>query len=262
MNMKLISVDFSADFGFLKKEDINEGIYLTYNCLHKPALLGILGAIAGLGGLFQGYIDNKLPEYYEVLGHLKTGVRPMAKNGMHGKTIIKYNNSVGYANLDGGNLIVAEQTLIKPSFQVFILVDLDVLIEKKLYSSLMNHESYFIPYLGKNEFQLWWTNFQDYDFKYLEDISEAVRIDTLFIKKNNTSVQTPQSGFAGTLLNFDSPVSNDFFMFFEELPVGYDENLKNYRKEKFIYTNKKIAPNNLPDNVYWLKNADSYVQLI
>jgi CRISPR-associated protein Cas5h len=47
---RLISVDWRATFGFLKKPDINEGIYLTYNLLHKPALLGILGAVAGLGG--------------------------------------------------------------------------------------------------------------------------------------------------------------------------------------------------------------------
>ena len=50
---KLISFDLKAEFGFFKKPDIND-IYLTYNMLHKPALLGILGAVIGL----QGYQKN------------------------------------------------------------------------------------------------------------------------------------------------------------------------------------------------------------
>ena len=49
-NQRLISFDIQADFGFFKKPDYNDGVLLTYNMLHKPALLGILGAIIGLRG--------------------------------------------------------------------------------------------------------------------------------------------------------------------------------------------------------------------
>ena len=56
--MKLISFDLCADMGFLKKPDINEKIYLTYNMLHKPALLGILGAIIGLIMMIKGWKDE------------------------------------------------------------------------------------------------------------------------------------------------------------------------------------------------------------
>ena len=48
-NQRLISFDIQADFGFFKKPDYNDGVLLTYNMLHKPALLGILGAITALG---------------------------------------------------------------------------------------------------------------------------------------------------------------------------------------------------------------------
>ncbi|MFQ5633254.1 MAG: type I-B CRISPR-associated protein Cas5, partial [bacterium] len=67
---KLISIELRADLGFLKKPDINEkdSIYLTYNMLHKPALLGILGAIIGLAGY---HVRNKMPEYYERLKNLR-----------------------------------------------------------------------------------------------------------------------------------------------------------------------------------------------
>ncbi len=46
----------------LKNPITNEPVYLTFNMLHKPALLGILGAIAGM----KGFVKNgELPEYYE-----------------------------------------------------------------------------------------------------------------------------------------------------------------------------------------------------
>ena len=55
--IKLISVDFYADFGFLKKPDTNNPMYFSFNMLHKPALLGILGAIIGERGFYD---DTKL----------------------------------------------------------------------------------------------------------------------------------------------------------------------------------------------------------
>ena len=75
MGKKIISFDLNAEFGFFKKPDINDGIYLTYNMLHKPALLGIIGAIIGL----KGYERNGvLPEYYNKLKHIKVGIQPLS----------------------------------------------------------------------------------------------------------------------------------------------------------------------------------------
>lgn len=48
-NQRLISFDIQADFGFFKKPDYNDGVLLTYNMLHKPALLGILGLLSVCG---------------------------------------------------------------------------------------------------------------------------------------------------------------------------------------------------------------------
>jgi len=157
MEEKLISFDIKADFGLLKKPDINEGIYLTYNCLHRPALLGILGAIIGLGGFYQSYVQKKsLPEYFDKLGDVKIGIQPLAVKGNFIKTVIKYNNSVGYASEEqGSNLIVNEQTLIKPTYRVFLLLHLENSYEKKLFEYINNYECQFIPYLRKNDFQIW-----------------------------------------------------------------------------------------------------------
>lgn len=52
-NQRLISFDIQADFGFFKKPDYNDGVLLTYNMLHKPALLGILGGYYRFAGLSE-----------------------------------------------------------------------------------------------------------------------------------------------------------------------------------------------------------------
>jgi CRISPR-associated protein Cas5h len=73
---KLVSINIKSDFGFLKKPDTNDPIYLTFNMLHKPSLLGILGAIIGEKG-FQKH--GEMPEYYRKLKGLKVSIAPLEK---------------------------------------------------------------------------------------------------------------------------------------------------------------------------------------
>jgi len=152
---RLISIDLKASFGFLKKPDINEGIYLTYNLLHKPGLLGILGAVAGL----EGYkYKDELPEYYKQLKRMKVAIRPLnAERGIFPKTVVRFNNSVGYASHEqGGNLIVDEQILIRPSFRCYLMLGKEQDLHENIGARLQNHQAEFVPYLGKNEHSLWW----------------------------------------------------------------------------------------------------------
>ncbi|MFC0181949.1 CRISPR-associated protein Cas5 [Pseudarcicella hirudinis] len=65
MAKRILSFDLRANFACFKKPDVNDGIILTFNCLHKPALLGILGAIIGL----KGY--NKKENFQNIIKHLK-----------------------------------------------------------------------------------------------------------------------------------------------------------------------------------------------
>src|SRR5690606_9869896 len=114
---RLVSIDLVADFGFLRKPDTNDGLGMSYNMLHKPGLLGILGAILGLEGYQK---RGELPAFYQTLHGLKIGIAPLGDdNGNFPKTTILYTNTVGYANKDG-NLIAFENTLIKPSYRVFV----------------------------------------------------------------------------------------------------------------------------------------------
>ena len=264
MDTKLISVDLRAQFGFLKKPDINEGIYLTYNCLHKPALLGIFGAIVGLGGYTQAYSIKKdlFPDYYQKLKHLKVGIQPLdSEKGNFQKTVIAYNNSVGYANLDGGTLIVNEQTLLKPAYRIFVLLNVGEKIEALLYDNLKTGEAIYIPYLGKNDFQLWWENFNEYEYETNYKPYSSYQIETIFLKKEGVTIKDSREDPRAGIFDF-SEMQLDSFIYFENLPIEFDEHIKHYRKGSFAFSNWKLIKEYTLDNLYLLKQSGKIIQLI
>jgi len=260
---RLISIDLKADFGFLKKPDTNEPVYLTFNMLHKPALLGIFGAILGISG-YKTFLNLKekkrgyLPEFYKQLKDLSVGIQPL-KNGepattSFDKTVIQYNNGVGYASKEqGGNLIIMEQTLIKPCFRIFLLLKKEG-IENRLYNALRLWKAEYLPYLGKNDFSLWWTNLQEYQFQKF-DFKNSFKIDTIFIKEEKTLKENKSSSFSDLFGSNEST-----YMMFERLPIGYNENLFQYDYQSFSYTNLKLNSDFQIPNLYQL-NGDQIIQV-
>ncbi len=228
---KLISIDLIADFGMLKKPDTNEPVYLTFNMLHKPALLGILGAITGEEGFKE---KGKLPEYYIKLKNLKVGIQPLDNHHEKGnfqKTIITYNNSTGTAsNEEGGNLMITEQTLIAPAFRCYILLDLKIPLHIKISEYLKNYHAEYLPYLGKNEFSVWWTNYQDYNYTEF-DPKQSFKINTIYIKDEPVVENRDIQPFEP----FNTEIGNTF-LYFERLPVEYNENLFQYEYRNFAFT--------------------------
>lgn len=238
---KVVSVDFYAKFGFLKKPDINDGIYLTYNCLHKPALQGILGAILG----FEGYSmegemkENQIPEYREKLGDIRIGTLPLnSSNGSFRKEVIAFTNTVGYASKEEGNvLIIREQTLIKPSYRVFIELDINNEIESKLDLCLKNQEAEYIPYLGKNDHQLWWENYVEWNIDDTDYIPEKeYNLDSIFLKpyEDEKLLKSQRRVSLGD--------SKEKFAYFERLPKGWHKDLPHYELGEFLYTNYQLQP--------------------
>jgi CRISPR-associated protein Cas5h len=254
---KLISIDLEADFGFLRKPDTNDGISMSYNMLHKPSLLGILGAILGLEGYQKRGV---LPEYYQQLKNLKVGIAPLGDDrGNFQKTTIVYTNTVGYANKDG-NLIAYENTLVRPSYRVFIILQDD----HPLYDYLKKSKAEYIPYLGKNEFPVWWKteSFREHALR-LFTFDREYQVNTLFRKRGGESSRDQEAGetslgFAALFTKF----SQSFF-YFERLPVGFQEfevkkRGKEYQYEMapFVYSNAKFSTDYLLDNLYELDNNE------
>lgn len=233
-NQKLLSFDLKAEMGFFKKPDINDGMYLTYNMLHKPALLGVLGAIVGL----QGYQKNGVfPDYYQKLQHLKIGIMPLeSDNGNFPKDVIAYNNGTGFASSEaGGNLIVKEQVLLKPSYRCFLLLNLNNEIEENLFNSLNKYEAVFLPYMGKNDFSAWWENVLEYRFEPFTT-NRNYKIASIFAKTKAVSEYIIRS-----MSMFSRNAKEPLFVYFERLPVGFDKRLFQYTFSDFVYSNATFS---------------------
>lgn len=256
-NERLISFDLMADFGFFKKPDYNDGLLLSYNMLHKPALLGILGAIAGLAGYEK---KGELPEYYLKLQDVLIGIEPLGdEKGNFQKTAVKYTNTVGYANQDG-NLLIEETMLVKPGYRCYVLLDAAKEIEHKLYDYIVNGKAEYIPYLGKNEYQAWFSDeVCEYDFTQFSPTGEFA-ISSLFVKEGTIQHKVVEPYFSYTLY---SMINEGSFCYFERLPIGFDEQLMQYQYNNFAYTDWTLKQDSKIENLYQLKgnNQETIIQL-
>lgn len=244
---KLISIDLFSDFGMLKKPDTNEPVYLTFNMLHKPALLGIIGAIIGESGFKE---KGKLPDYYtKLIDNLKVGIKPLRhENGNFQKTIITYNNTTGMASQEeGGNLMVTEQTLIAPAFCCYFLLDLENPMHHKIDFNLKNQHAEYLPYLGKNEFSVWWEKYKEYDEIQDFDFKKEFKINSIFYKSE--AVTNHIAAAMGRAMRNEL---KNRFIYFERLPVGYYELAPEhyqYQYNDFVFTNAKFDADLQLDNI-------------
>lgn len=257
---KLISVDIRAPLGFLKKPDINnkDSMYLTYNFLHKPALMGIMGAIVGLAGYAK---KDLFPEYYTAFRDVAVGIQPLnlKAHGNFIKSVVQYNNGVGYASQEeGGNLIIREQMLIQPQFRCYIEVDSDEPIQTMLSEYLKKQEAVFLPYFGKNEYSLWWDNYREYAYKTFE-FDRDFQINTIFTKTELVIKELKHKKVVSFLSMEDEQAC---FIQFEDLPDGFHEVLYQYTKQSFVFSNFTFTPELRLKDLYQLEGDDGLVQLI
>ncbi len=242
--MKAISFKLSGKTACFRKPDVNVYTYFTYNNIHKPALLGLLGAIIGLGGYTQLHDENErlkkekkplnegYPEFYEKLRHLKISITPLAPNGYFSKKIQTFNNSVGYASFEqGGNLVVREQWLENPEWQIMIINDGSDEFQK-INEYLLGGKSIFIPYLGKNDHP---ANIRDVKSIVLLD-AEGSFIDSLFVKNFEKLDGWAREG------------DSNPYLFQEFSPYSLQKNYHFYEYKPLVFTNYEIA--NIPEDTY------------
>lgn len=256
--MQLISFDLQSNFGFFRKPETNNTLNVSYNMIHKPALLGILGAIVGLAGYRK---KGELPEYYQKLSDVKIGIAPLDHdNGNFSKTSIKYSNTVGYAN-KGTNFLTEELTLISPKYRVYLLLDEAIETHSLLLDNLQRGNTEFIPYFGKNEFTAWWDKQSvvnhNYSIAALNE-NDSVPILSLFLKNQNITKNSKiaEVDFGGSWESDENP-----FMYFERLPIGFNLDLMQYQLEEMVFSNYEIKNAHTLPNLYHLPTENSYVQL-
>jgi len=249
---EVLSFIIYSDFGFFKKPDVNID-YLTYEYIPKPALLGILGSIAGLGGYSK---NEEVPEFYEKFESLKIGIQPLKlKNYLYLpissdnflpleesflKTFVKYNNYHGYGSYEaGGNLIVNEQILIRPAYRIYLeRGEAEEEIYNKLKKNLENQWSCYTPYMGKNDFPL--SFIYEGMFSYKISKEDCIKISTLFFK----DIISREVSFLE---------EGSFYKIYNNYPYCLDEN-QQYRYKKAIYSNAMfyIERDKIKENNYKL----------
>ncbi|GAA0725856.1 hypothetical protein GCM10008905_21850 [Clostridium malenominatum] len=231
--MDALKFTLSGRTAFFKKPDVNTYYYFTYGNIHKVALLGILGAING----YKGYNDQQqnknqvYPEFYENLKDIKLGIVPRNDKGYIPKKIQVFNNSVGYASKEqGGNLIVKEQWLEEPKWDIYILIQGE--IEKELAERMKKLKFKYIPYLGKNDHIANITNIDI--IKNVEKSTNVYNIDSLFIKENFKFIEHED--------DFDDMDEEyvPIYKYEEMLPITLDKETNKYNLGTFIYTNSKV----------------------
>lgn len=251
MKNDIFSFIIYSDFGFFKKPDANI-TYLTYEYIPKSALLGLLGSIIGL----KGYIKNvQIPEFYRKLGSLKIGIQPLelANHSLpivsgdflpltepFPKTFVTYNNYHGYGSYEkSGNLIVTEQILIRPAFRIYLKCgEVDKDIFSKLMENLKNQRSYYIPYMGKNDFPA--SFIYEGEFTYRSSKEKNIKICTLFFMDIILKMGT-------TLLEEET-----FYKIYHNYPYCIEN--QQYRYKKAIYSDARfhIDRKALDENKYEL----------
>lgn len=166
--MQVLRFELKGETAFFKKPDVNSYAYFTYSHIHKVALFGILGAILGLGGYAQQYDVNFpltgnrkqakdtqiFPEFYNVFQHARVSIVPHGDRGYFAKKVQIFNNTVGYASQEEGNVLnVREQWLEKPHWTIYVAGDegLNAAVFAKLSEAVLQSQSVYLPYLGKND---------------------------------------------------------------------------------------------------------------
>lgn len=230
---KAIRFELVGATAFFKKPDVNANVYFTYSHIPRVALLGLLGAVLGLGGYNEQSRDridngetenNRFPQFYQRLQHLKISIVPHGDRGHFSRKIQTFNNSVGYASEEEGkNLVVKEQWLEKPHWTIYVFYD-DSEVYHELKERLLNKRSAYIPYLGKNDHPAKIRKPKEIELK---EVEETEKIISLFRPED-----VELGGFSRTI---DKP-----YFYREKLPIALEEKLNSYLFAEWMHTNRTV----------------------
>ncbi len=258
--MEILKFTLSGRNACFRKPEMNSYCYFTYGNIHKVALLGIFGAILGYGGYTQMQESGKrkgqetlafgYPEFYERLQDLKISILPFRESkGLIPKKIQYFNNSVGYASRElGGNLIVKEQWLENPAWEICLLVDCRE--AKKIRDAICNRTCVYYPYLGRND--------------HPADITAITveQTEEVFFEFGRLGCLTPKNRISIADLDEDDKMELeeqgetdvwDSFKYQEALPYGMDGWTNNYLIQDFLYTNAFMKVSDIP--IYQLEDG-------
>lgn len=221
--MEAIKFTLSGIGATFKRPYINT-INLTYSNIHKVALLGMFGAILGLKGHRHKEVDELFPEFYEKLKGLKIAIVPH-KNCFFQRDTKCFSETTGFFN-DRETLLVKEQFLIQPSWEIYVVQGAtESQIYESLKYSLLNKESVFEPFLGKNHYP---AEIKNVEIKHVHELEELYEIHSLF---SCHEIETEEP------LDADK----EYFCLKEFMPIRFTPYLNHYHEEELCLTNYPVV---------------------
>lgn len=233
-----IKFDLTSRMAIIKKPESNE-TYYTYHFPHKIMLLGILGAIIGLNGYnyyalkkYLGEPVEELPEFYSKLKSLKIGIVPKREPKDFHNKIQVFNNSVGYASEEiGNNLVVKEQWLENPYWEIYILKDHSEEYQK-IRDYLVHKKCEYIPYIGKNDH---FANIKNVEITSADIQRDISHIDSIFQQSILSQEMDPFEDMLAWAMQ-----TKVEYNYQEILPTKLSEKIGYCYYEPFVFTNQKL----------------------
>lgn len=270
--MKVLKFNLSGKFAFFKNEVMND-MYDTYPHIHKPALLGLFGAMLGYNGYAQtqkvfGTKEIDFPEYYEKLKDLKIAIVP--KKQSFTKVLETFTNTTSMfnrvtvmkpkvkkedteeieekvkgekaENKVGSNLIVQQFWLENPSWDIYLVIDNDE--SKKIEDSVLNYKSVYSLYLGANNH---FANISDIGILEAKEITEKGVIINSLVKDEEVvqmkveKILSARKSGESVYFNSDLFRNKDVYFYDYILPTLLSPRTNIYKKEDFILTNDTLV---------------------
>ncbi|MBU3092739.1 hypothetical protein KPL35_11700 [Clostridium sp. CF011] len=172
-----LKFDLLGKYAFLKNPESNTGTEFSFEHLHKPCLLGILGCILGMNGKAQLTKEKPDLEYYENLRNIKVSIVP--SKPVFNKFKETITDTTGYAN-DGSTQILDKKILQNVCWTIYILKDsIQEQYWNELCYLLQKHESKYPLYLGNNSYKAKVDGFEIVNLDEVED-TDDITITSIF----------------------------------------------------------------------------------
>lgn len=166
MKNTLIKFNIQGQFAFFKNH-INRRENFSYPTIHKPAILGMLGAILGLNG-FSSLNELGYIEYIRTLSD-KVSVSILKKEQTnYVENIINDSTCLKITTSESNVIQQREHFLSNPNFDVYLKID-DNDLFKKIHYALVNKEYVYYPNLGKSYLPATITNIECVDIIHTID---------------------------------------------------------------------------------------------
>lgn len=238
--MNVFSVDIIGEFAHFAKNDANDLVFVSFNFIHRPVILGMLGASIGLRG--YGQSETESPEYYLELNSLTVAIEPSYHIPLLKGTTV-FNNASGLASSSSSQGITwqkKEQILIgTPEFHYTIYIfranyNGSNVVFERLREALKSGETVFPLYFGKNEFFAYHTNYREWLSAPFTDVENH----TIHSLVEADCVEFQKASFDSFSI-FDDQ-SHDQYTVYEHLPYDFDETGL-YKKKLYLFTERPVV---------------------